>query len=304
MVKDRADPEVRRASLIVCAAKRGKSNRRRGRAIVLLAALCHLLKHGLPSNGFPPITLCFFLSSLAATMQRPTALEVDISAASSTISLEVAPAYDSPVFFNPVDFKKSTDAISPISSTHSSDVESSHQSDETTTTTNNNGPAPSVRLLFSLVSRRHCFLLLLPAFISSVVAGGIAPFMTFVIGQSFDAFASFPLTPNPPQSAKTALLHRMGLAALELVGLAIGSLLLSSVTSCLWIWTGEHNAMSLRKKVYAAVTQKDMVWFDTKMGAEGNVTSAEDEQGPMGAGGLMAKFTRYAQPVALFVLYI
>jgi ATP-binding cassette subfamily B (MDR/TAP) protein 1 len=89
-------------------------------------------------------------------------------------------------------------------------------------------------------------------------------------------------------------LHGVGLAALELVGLAVGSLALSSITSCLWIWAGEHNAMALRKKVYAAVTDKDMVWFDTKMGAEGNVTSAEDEQGPMGAGGLMAKFARYA----------
>jgi ATP-binding cassette, subfamily B (MDR/TAP), member 1 len=229
-------------------------------------------------------------------MRRPTALEVDTSAASSTVSLEVAPAYDiSPVFITPVDFKKSSDAISPISSTHSTDVAPSQQPDETTPTTTNNGPAPSVRLLFSLVSRRHVFLLLLPAFISSAIAGGVAPFMTYVIGQSFDAFASFPLTPNPPQSAKTALLQRMGLAAVELVGLAIGSLVLSSVTSCLWIWTGEHNAMTLRKKVYAAVTQKDMVWFDTKMGAEGNVTSVEDEQGPMGAGGLMAKFTRYAR---------
>jgi ATP-binding cassette subfamily B (MDR/TAP) protein 1 len=133
---------------------------------------------------------------------------------------------------------------------------------------------------------------MLPAFISSLIAGGVAPFMTYVIGKSFDAFAQFPLTPNPPQSAKTALLHGVGIAALQLVGLAFGALALSSITSYLWIWTGEYNVMVLRKKVYAAVTDKDMVWFDTKMGAEGNVTSAEDEQGPMGAGGLMAKFAR------------
>lgn len=116
--------------------------------------------------------------------------------------------------------------------------------------------------------------------------------MTYVIGRSFDAFARFPLTPNPPQSAKNTLSHGVGLASLELVGLAAGALALSSLTSCLWIWTGECNAMALRKKVYAAVTAKDMVWFDTKMGSEGNVTSVEDEQGPMGAGGLMAKFAR------------
>ncbi len=84
----------------------------------------------------------------------------------------------------------------------------------------------------------------------------------------------------------------MAVAAFELIGLAVGSVALSSLMSSLWIWTGEHNVMALRKRVYAAVTQKDMVWFDTKMGAEGTIQSAEDDQGPLGAGGLMAKFAR------------
>ncbi|KAJ7097851.1 P-loop containing nucleoside triphosphate hydrolase protein [Mycena belliarum] len=154
-----------------------------------------------------------------------------------------------------------------------------------------NAPAPSLRLLFSLIPRRQRLLLLAPAIASSLVAGAIAPFMTLVIGQAFDAFAKFPLTPSPPQSAKDALLHSMATAAFELIGLAVGSVALSSVMSSLWIWTGEHNVMALRKRVYAAVTQKDMVWFDTKMGAEGSIQSAEDHA-PLGAGGLMAKFTR------------
>ena len=57
-----------------------------------------------------------------------------------------------------------------------------------------------------------------------------------------------------------------GIAALELLGLAFGSFALGSLTSSLWIWTGEMNVVALRKRVYRAVTQKDMVWFDTKMG--------------------------------------
>jgi ATP-binding cassette, subfamily B (MDR/TAP), member 1 len=155
---------------------------------------------------------------------------------------------------------------------------------------------PSIQMLFSLVSRKHFLCLILPAIFSSVIAGGIAPFMTFVVGQAFDTFAQFPLTPNPPQAAKDALLHGVGLAALELIGLAFGSLALGSVTSCLWIWAGEINAISLRKAVYTAVTQKDMVWFDMHMGAtEGTVqaTAEDNQQGPIGAGGLMAKFSRY-----------
>ncbi|KAF9447986.1 P-loop containing nucleoside triphosphate hydrolase protein [Macrolepiota fuliginosa MF-IS2] len=147
-------------------------------------------------------------------------------------------------------------------------------------------PAPSIRLLFSLLSRRHLLCLLLPAVCSSVVAGGVAPFMTYVIGQAFDAFALFPLGPNPPQVAKDALLQSVGLVAIELLGLAVGSLALGSVTSSLWIWTGERNAMALRKAVYRSVAKKDMVWFDTNLG--------EQE-----AGGLMARFTRETDDVRM-----
>ena len=169
--------------------------------------------------------------------------------------------------------------------------------------TNVSSPTPSIRLLFSLLSRRHIVCLLLSAILSSIVAGGIAPFMTFVIGQAFDAFARFPLTPNPSTQAKDDLLRGVGFAALELVGLAVGSLALSSVTSSLWIWTGEMNVMALRKAVYKFVTAKDMSWFDTHMGmTDGNkLTRTDENDGPIGAGGLMAKFTRFVFPFLLFV---
>lgn len=51
--------------------------------------------------------------------------------------------------------------------------------------------------------------------------------------------------------------------------------------------------MALRKRVYEGVVRKDMEWFDTKMGSEGSVQSADGESGSIGAGGLMAKFARY-----------
>ena len=154
---------------------------------------------------------------------------------------------------------------------------------------------PSFRLLFSCLSRRYLLFLLLPAILFSIIAGGVAPFMTYVIGQAFDAFSQFPLTPNPPIADKTRLLHGVGLAALELLALGVGSLALSGITSCLWIWIGETNAMAVRTRVYLAVTQKEMTWFDTKMGADHAVLAGDgDEQhGPVGAGGLMANFARY-----------
>lgn len=113
--------------------------------------------------------------------------------------------------------------------------------------------------------------------------------MTVVLGQGFDAFSSFPLTPNPPQSAKDTLLHKVGISALELVALSAGALALSTIMSSLWILVGERNVLALRRRIYEAITTKDMEWFDLKMGG------AEKENGDdasTGAGGLMAQFAK------------
>ncbi|KAH8112831.1 P-loop containing nucleoside triphosphate hydrolase protein [Phellopilus nigrolimitatus] len=151
-------------------------------------------------------------------------------------------------------------------------------------------PVPSIRLLYSLVSRHDALMLLLPAVLTSVIAGGVAPFMTVVVGQVFDAFARFPLSGASAED-KAALRSSIGLSAIELVALAVGAIALSSVTSALWISTGERN-------VYEAVSTREMEWFDTKMGAEDAIISTEAE-GPIGAGGLMAKFNRDTDDVRM-----
>lgn len=159
-------------------------------------------------------------------------------------------------------------------------------------------PVPSTKLLFSFLTPRRKLVLLTPAILSSVATGAIAPLMTYAVGQSFDAFAAFPLTPNPPQSAKDALLRGVGIAAIELVALGVSALVMSSVTSSLWISTGEHNVVELRRLVYQSVVNKDMSWFDLRMGIDGSAPAGhvEDtsEDSPVGAGGLMAKFARWA----------
>ncbi|KAJ6510566.1 P-loop containing nucleoside triphosphate hydrolase protein [Mycena sanguinolenta] len=147
--------------------------------------------------------------------------------------------------------------------------------------------------LFSLLSRQQRLLLLVPAIISSVFTGGIAPFMTIVIGHAFDAFSKFTAPLTSSDDPKELLIHRVGTAALELVGLAVSSFLLSSLTSWLWIMTGEVNVLQLRKRVYASVAAKDMMWFDTRA----SDASPHDEQGPLGAGGLMTQFTRETDEV-------
>lgn len=122
----------------------------------------------------------------------------------------------------------------------------------------------------------------------------MAPFMTQVVGQAFNAFSEFPLS-NPSQQAKHNLIHGVGFAALELVGLAAGQLAFSSVQSCMWIWVGERNVMRLRKQVYDAVSTKSMTWYDLKLGGDADTTTEK-----VGAGGLMAKFNKFVFLVFFF----
>ncbi|KIY71143.1 P-loop containing nucleoside triphosphate hydrolase protein [Cylindrobasidium torrendii FP15055 ss-10] len=181
---------------------------------------------------------------------------------------------------------------------HNSFDDEKHPSTTSTSTNSRQQPAPSLRLLFSLLSSHHRTWLLLPAILASLISGGIAPFMTVAIGQVFNAFALFHNS-NGTEADKQKILHDTGIGSIELIGLAIGSIALGSITSGLWISTGEHNVMNLRKYVYAAVTSKDLTWFDTKMGTEGEMTETENNDGPVGAGGLMANFSRETDEVRM-----
>lgn len=151
-------------------------------------------------------------------------------------------------------------------------------------------PVPSLRVLFSSLSRRDALIFLLPALIASMIAGGIAPFMTLVVGNVFDAFAQFPVT--GATAADAARLKRdIGIAAAELIALGVGAAALGSVTSALWIATGERNVRRVRERVYDCVMAREMGWFDTAMGDEDSNAEGITE-GNAGAGGLMAKFNR------------
>ena len=146
-------------------------------------------------------------------------------------------------------------------------------------------PKPSVRLLFSLLPRRDLYLVLLPAFVLSMVAGVVAPFMTLVISNVFDTFTEFCRIPSPSSSDRANFKHDIAISALELLLLAAGSLALNSLTSFLWILTGERSSLMIQQKVYSSVTRREMAWFDAKM--------TEVASGFTGAGGLMVGFGWY-----------
>jgi len=146
-------------------------------------------------------------------------------------------------------------------------------------------PSPSIALLFSYCTRRDALLGVFPAVIVSLAAGGIAPFMTHVIGQAFQAMAAF--TTADDLHARQQLNHTMGIVALQFIGLAFGTLAFSSLMSSMWLWVGERIVMRLRHEVFVAVTSRDIEWFDL-LGE--NKANGDDES--VGAGGLMAKFAR------------
>jgi ATP-binding cassette, subfamily B (MDR/TAP), member 1 len=108
--------------------------------------------------------------------------------------------------------------------------------------------------------------------------------MTLAIGNAFNSFSQYPVSGATSEDSHR-LLHDVRWIALELLGLGFGIMILSSVTSGLWIQAGERNVLAIRKHVYSAVTRKDLVWFDTETG--------KDSQADMGVGGLMAAFTKY-----------
>ncbi|KAH8826445.1 P-loop containing nucleoside triphosphate hydrolase protein [Flagelloscypha sp. PMI_526] len=146
-------------------------------------------------------------------------------------------------------------------------------------------PAPSFFKLFSLLTFRQLLLIAFPAIILSLASGCLAPFMTYVIGQVFDAFARY--SGQPANSTRNStLLNSINLSALELIGLGVGSFLLSFVTSWMWIQVGERVTLRLRSNVYAALANKPMAWYDIRLDADKS-----------GSAGLMTQFSKETDEV-------
>jgi ATP-binding cassette subfamily B (MDR/TAP) protein 1 len=158
--------------------------------------------------------------------------------------------------------------------------------DESSTSDAYSPPKPSVRLLFSLLPRRDLYFVVLPAFILSMVAGVVAPFMTLVLSNVFNVFTEFCHMPSPSSRDRENFKHDIAISALELLFLAAGSFALSSLTSFLWILIGERHSLMLQQKIYASVSRREMSWFDAKM-TEDNPDSST------GVRGLTAGFARY-----------
>lgn len=153
---------------------------------------------------------------------------------------------------------------------------------------------PRFRRLFSLHSRSDWLLLFFPA-MATAIAGALAqPYMSLVVGEAFQVFASYPsdLSLVTPEIAET-FAKGVKMTSLKLALAGTAAMLLNYIRGALWIRHGERMVARLRETVYVGVQAKGMEWFDLGMGLDPDEVDEDGEKADnIGAGGLMAKFTK------------
>lgn len=159
-------------------------------------------------------------------------------------------------------------------------------------------PRPSLLLLFSLCTPKDFFLHILPCIIFSIGCGVIPTVMTLLIGDAFGAFSMYPADVTQATSEqRSALIKSISHSCLVLFGVGLAGWAANTFMLTYWTRLGEVIANRLRAEVYRSVMARGMEWFDLGMGfkedASGNQRVKEEgEEAGVGAGGLMAKFTR------------
>ena len=113
--------------------------------------------------------------------------------------------------------------------------------------------------LFNFTSRFHALWLTL-AILLSVLSGVIVPTLAVLLGQIFDAFTSYGAKHiSEPDFLAEVLRCEVGLIAL---GCASG--ILNAIYFMSWLTFGELQAKYAREKLFEALSEKDMAWYDTR----------------------------------------
>jgi ATP-binding cassette subfamily B (MDR/TAP) protein 1 len=82
-------------------------------------------------------------------------------------------------------------------------------------------------------------------------------------------------------------MKEVGIVSIELLGLALGTIVISSLLSAFWVKVGEENIDSVREYAFKNIMGKNLEWFDIKVNAGDDVEGSANA-----AGGLMAKFSK------------
>jgi hypothetical protein len=158
-------------------------------------------------------------------------------------------------------------------------------------------PRPSLRLLFSLCTAKDFFLHILPCILFSMAGGAIPTVMTLLVGNAFGAFSAYPAdVTQATADQRSVLMKSISHSCLILFCVGLAGWVVNTAMLTYWTRLGEVIANRLRAEVYRSVMARGMEWFDLGMGFKEGVSAnhvkEEGEEAGVGAGGLMAKFTR------------
>lgn len=115
--------------------------------------------------------------------------------------------------------------------------------------------AASWKALFSFTTKSHLTCLAI-ALSATLATGGIAPAQSYLTGQAFNAFTTSSSTSNP--------LERISKYALYMVAVGLGSWLIHFIMSSAWFAFGELQANSARNRLYLAMLEKEIGWYDMR----------------------------------------
>ncbi|PSN70222.1 P-loop containing nucleoside triphosphate hydrolase protein [Corynespora cassiicola Philippines] len=115
------------------------------------------------------------------------------------------------------------------------------------------------KALFAFTTRKHVPVLV-AALAAAVISALTLPAIVIVFGRIFGQFAEF----GAGKITGTVLMHRTSENCIYLVALAAGNWLANSAYLTLFFVFGELQARSARDKIFDALTQKDMAWYDTR----------------------------------------
>ncbi|WAR58581.1 hypothetical protein PtB15_5B815 [Puccinia triticina] len=173
----------------------------------------------------------------------------------------------------------------------------------------------SLIIIFSFTSKLDYVLLVLPAFLLSVLSGLLPAYMTILVGQAFQLFADYTIaTTGAPDSpaiiaqAKDTLRQKIGEVAIKLVCLGGATFLLSLVTHTLWAINGSKICEKIQAAVYDSVSQRELGWFENGMKTRYQFSgeeSANKDSCPtddrsatsQSPAGLMARFARQTEDI-------
>ena len=113
--------------------------------------------------------------------------------------------------------------------------------------------------LFSFTSVSHTIVFML-AIVLSIASGIVIPALAIFLGKIFDLFTSF----GAGEIGGPELIKEVSEYGIALVGLGSASGILNSIFFALWLLFGELQAKSAREKLFYAMLEKDLEWYDMR----------------------------------------